>query len=284
MSLFNRLINKIKHEILRLIVTKKRWEYGVTSEKRDYELIVSLTSYPKRFCDLELCLKSLAIQSFKPNRIILWLGNDSDENDVDHLSRKYNEYGIEIYRDRDKNLFSHKKYYYPFLMYPESIIVTADDDLIYPADWLSSLYSSYKKHPTCISARRVHKIMWDSNNNFLPYNDWKGEIKQNNPSMCLLATTGAGTLFPPSCLSDEVLNYNVFLKYARSADDIWIKIISVLSNVKTVWAPNNMIMPTTINTNQVDALSFENVDNNVNDVVFRELCEYYSLDTGNFIE
>ena len=39
----------------------------------DKELIVSLTSYPKRFDILPITIQSLLNQTVKPDRIILWL-------------------------------------------------------------------------------------------------------------------------------------------------------------------------------------------------------------------
>ena len=48
---------------------------------RSRELIVSLTSYPKRFSTLHLTLKSLLTQSVRPDRVILWLA-EADKNAV----------------------------------------------------------------------------------------------------------------------------------------------------------------------------------------------------------
>ncbi len=280
----SRVHMKIKHETLRLRVKNQPWQNGVTEQKRNPHLIVSLTSYPKRFPELELCVKSLVNQKMKADRIILWLGNDADNDDMEKLKSKYAPYGVEIERDGENNYYSHKKYYYALSRFTKDIIVLADDDLIYPPDWLESLYLSYQQHPDCISARRVHRITWDEAGNPKPYVAWPGDVKAREPSHSLLATTGAGALIPPGCLREEVLNHGVFMEKARTADDLWIKIMAVLSGVKVTWTKNSMIMPTTINLRQDDELTTTNVENGVNDTVFRALCEYYHLGKEDFSE
>ncbi|MBR2822770.1 MAG: glycosyltransferase [Clostridia bacterium] len=278
----HRAYMKIKHELLRIQVRAKPWQQGVTEQKRDPEIIVSLTSYPRRFPELDLCIKSLVNQNMKADRIILWLGNDTALEDTEKLKRKYAPYGLEIHMDPENNFYSHKKYYYAMRSFPEAIIVTADDDLIYPPDWLFSLYQSYLKEPECISARRVHRIIWDQREKAMPYLTWPGEIKAKEPSHSLIATTGAGTLFPPGCLCGETFHHEVFMEKAKTADDLWIKIMAVLSDKKVVWAKNTMIMPTTINLHQQDSLTNQNVEDGKNDQIFGHLCEYYHLGKADF--
>jgi len=273
---------KLKHETLRSRVKKQEWQYGVTREKRDTRVIISLTSFPRRFPDLELCLKSLFNQEMKADRIILWLGNDASAEDVEALKKKYSGYGLEVIRDGENNYFSHKKYYYAMRDFPEAVIVTADDDLIYPTDWLGSMYRSYEKNPDCINARRVCRIAWDASGDPKPYVSWPGEVRAKVPSHDLVATTGAGALFPPGCLGKETLNHEVFMSKAKTADDLWIKIMAVLFGVRVVWAENSMIMPTTINLNQDVELANENVANGRNDAIFRDLCSHYHLGKEDF--
>ena len=278
----SRAYMKVKHEALRIKVKNEEWRVGVTQQKRNPEIMISLTSYPKRFPEIDLCIKSLVNQNMKADRIVLWLGNDTSIEEMERLKDKYASYGLEVYRDADNNFYSHKKYYYAMRDYPEDIIVTADDDLIYPSDWLSSLYRSYVKHPDCISARRVGRIAWNAQGEPLPYIKWPGEVKAKAPSHSLYATPGAGALFPPKCLDKEVLNHAVSIEKARTADDLWMKTMAVLSGVKVVWAENAMIMPTTINLHQDQELSNINVENGHNDIIFRDLCTYYHLGKDDF--
>lgn len=278
-----RIVNKVKHELLREQVKRADWNKGTTDLQKQPQIIVSLTSYPKRFPMIGLCLKSLCLQSVRPNHIIVWLGSDSGENEVNKLRVQYSQYGVEIRWDNEKNLYSHKKYYYALQEFPDDIIITADDDLIYPRDWVESLLKSYKKNPECVSARRVHQIAWQQDGSPKAYSKWIGEIRAEKPSHNLLATTGAGTLFPPRCFDKECFDSGVFMHYASTADDIWLKVMAILSNRKIVWANNKMPMPTTIDLNQNDKLEKVNCEGGGNDVVFRQLCRYYKLSMKDFI-
>lgn len=274
---------KVRHEALRYRTKMAKWQYGVTVQKRNPEIMISLTSYPKRFPLIDLCLKSLVNQKMKADRIVLWLGNDTSHDEAEKLRKKFGQYGVEIHRDAEANLRSHKKYYYALRDYPQDVIVLADDDLIYPPDWLESLVKSWREHPNCISARRVHRITWDDQDNPKPYCQWQGEVKSDIPAHDLVSTTGMGVLFPPKCLNKEVLNRNVFMEKALTADDLWLKVMAVISGVKVVWAKNNMMMPTTTNLHQEEELTMINVEKGMNDIVFHDLCLYYHIGKTQFI-
>ena len=280
----HRVINKVKHEISRYLVKIRKWEMGVRNSKGQPCVIVSLTSYPKRFSKLDLCIKSLCLQSVKPDRIILWLGNDSSDDELNDLSRKCAKYGLEIQRDAEKNLYSHKKYYYAMQQFADDIIVTADDDLIYPRNWLKSLLEEYKAYPDCICARRVHEIVWNTDGTPARYVEWKGEAEVTEPSHNLLATTGAGTLFPPHCFASQCFVEEVFMEKAMTADDIWLKIMAVVSGRKVVWVPNKMQMPTTVDVNQTERLENVNCDGGGNDKIFMTLLHHFNLNYDHFMK
>ena len=73
---------------------------GINQESgRKHEVIVSLTSYPKRMYDIHLCLYSLLVQDFKPDRLILWLANEQFPNGEDDIPRRVldlKQWGLEI--------------------------------------------------------------------------------------------------------------------------------------------------------------------------------------------
>ena len=83
---------KVKHEALRARVKKQDWEFGLSQDKRTPPVIISLTSFPRRFPELDLCLKSLFNQEMKADRIVLWLGNDASVEETEALRSRYSGY------------------------------------------------------------------------------------------------------------------------------------------------------------------------------------------------
>ena len=136
---------------------------GTNRIKREVPVIVSLTSYEERFKDLVISIYSLLNQTIKPDRIILWLSDEYDGvNDLPYEITRFIKNGLEIRFVKD--IKSYTKAIYAFKEYPEAIIVTADDDIYYPEDWLEKLYHSYITHPQDIQVHRAHRVKIIDNN------------------------------------------------------------------------------------------------------------------------
>ena len=181
--------------------------------------------------------------------------------------------GLEI-RWTDYDYKSFKKILPALQEFPDDIIITVDDDLIYDKCMIELLYESYKKYPNAISAMRVHRIMFDTSGNILPYREW---IKEDSSfigidRMDLMATTGAGTLFPPHILPDETLNWNKIQELCPYADDIWMKIMTVMNDINTVLVRENRRL-VYIADSQEETLW--NINCNENDIQLTNIIEYY---------
>src|SRR5690606_32802726 len=62
---------------------------------------------------------------------------------------------------------------------------------------------------------------WDWN-----YND------SSDLSDLIFPTTGFGTLYPPNCFYQDVIDNNIFQKLSSNADDVWLFWMCRLNNVK----------------------------------------------------
>ena len=82
---------------------------GVEEPSRQQKIIVSLTSYPERFRYLHLTVKSLLLQTVKPDKIILYLGDDARDAPLPEALVRLKKKGLSI-EYRTGNLRSHKKY------------------------------------------------------------------------------------------------------------------------------------------------------------------------------
>lgn len=273
-----RQIYKIQKILLRKIVKKSKYRYGINNKDRDLpKVIVSITTFPARIGKIDLCIKSILRQNFKPDRIIFWLGNDTKEEIAEEYLGKYKKYGVEYFIDSDNNYFSHKKYIYAFQKYSNCLNITLDDDLIYSKSLIKSLIKKYKKFPNSIIARRVHEITFNDKT-INQYNKWNWEcFTIKKPSFKLIATTGAGTLFPPNIFNSSDLDFDKIKEYALTADDIWLKMMAVKNNVRVVWAGNFLQMPVEIEENNEEALSNVNVHENKNDIYIKNIMRDFQI-------
>ena len=214
---------------------------------RTPRLIVSLTTYPERMFDIHYCLYSLLTQSLQPDMVILWLAEEEFPNreaDVSPQVLKLKENGLVI--KWCKNLKSYKKLIPALKEFPEDIIVTADDDVYYPADWLEKLYNSYTAAPQSIHAHRVHKIRFDWRKRIKPYLNWKFCISDSSSEFINFFTGAGGVLYPPRSLYGDVTNEELFEKLAPNADDIWFWAMALMrgTKIKVVDNPANSVMYT----------------------------------------
>ena len=216
-------------------------ETGVTKEKRNPRLIVSITSFGQRMYDVHFALYSLLNQTLKPDEIILWLG----EKEFPHkegnlpqsvLSLKNN--GLTIKWCKDMGPYT--KLIPALKEYPDDIIVTADDDIYYPRKFLELLYGAYLKEPQYIHCHRVHKITFDKNKNIQKYSKWIRQASNIESSLCNFLTGAGGVLYPPNSLYKDVLNDELFLKLSPTADDIWFWAMAVLNNTRINVIKNNI--------------------------------------------
>lgn len=223
-------------------------ELGITKEKRKKQLIISLTSFPERIYDSHFTIYSLLNQSLKPDKVILWLAQNqfpNGESDIPYniLNLKKNGLSIEWCDD----LKSYKKLIPSLKKYPNHIIITADDDLYYPEDWLKTLYEDYKKNPNCIISKRARVISVNSDNTLSNYENWSLSYEERAPSFLNFSTNGAGSLFPPNSLHESIFDENTFKKLCPNGDDIWIWAMSVLNKTKIKCIKDNFVELTYVN-------------------------------------
>ncbi|MCQ2146048.1 MAG: glycosyltransferase [Bacteroidales bacterium] len=215
-------------------------EMGVTEHKwLDSDIIVSLTTYGDRVFEAYLAIESIMQGSIKPNKIILWLSEQEFANKtlpVTLLRQK--ERGLEIKFTKD--IRSYKKIIPAIVQYPNSYIVTIDDDLIYTFDFLEKLVNSYKEDPNYIYAYRVHKMLLRGDS-VASYLDWQKNCSETIASPLYFFTTGGGVLFPISKMDKETLNESVFMGICSSADDVWMNAMVIKSGltVKRIYSHNH---------------------------------------------
>lgn len=251
---------------------------GVTNIRYfDEEIIISLTSYGIRVNMVYLVIESLFQQIVKANKIILWL----DEAEFTKLEElpialiRMQERGLEI--KFYKNIRSYKKLIPTLKEYSDQIIITVDDDIMYPIDFIEKLLNNYKKNPNRIYYYRGHSIQ-NSKKGVLPYKQWMNKESEN---LLLNFPTGiGGILYPPNCFCEEVTKEEIFMKICPYGDDIWFKVMSLLKGIEcekikiTEKFEEKFL---SLEELQEISLSKKNLDDGFNDKQIKKVFEYYNI-------
>ncbi len=112
----------------------------------------------------------------------------------------------------------------------DDIIITADDDVLYHPEWLSSLVSAgnkYPEHLVCARARVIKKSIFGGWQN---YSRWS-LVNIPKSGMDILPTGCAGIMYKKSLLDLEFLNDRKFMKIAATTDDLWFRMASMRRGV-----------------------------------------------------
>ena len=183
------------------------------------EIIVSLTTYGKRLYDVATTIESIMQGSLKPNRIVLWLGDEMRAIRLPITLLNQQKRGLEI--NYCKDIRSYKKLIPTLKKYPEATIITIDDDVLYHYDLVEKMVNEHQRYPNHIIANRIHKIKLNNKGKPLKYMDWKFNDNPTDDSPLNFWTGVGGVLYPPQSLHPEVLNESVFMDICKYADDIW---------------------------------------------------------------
>lgn len=255
--------------------------YGLNTEKRDVNITVSFTTYPPRIDAAKYVADTMLRQTVKPDRVIMvlskeeYLSKESLPTEYKNLELR----GLTIVFD--EGLKPHNKYHYAMRHFFESLIITVDDDVFYPENLIETLVRSYQKYPSAISALRTHRMLFDGDA-LRPYNDWDFESTYTDqPAFDLIATGGAGVLYPPHCFAAKrelLFDASVIKATCLGADDIWLKFMELLCDIPVVNAslcPSSLL---TVPNSQKHSLSSKNVDKRQNDIAIQNIMRHLDID------
>lgn len=240
------------------------------------QIIVSLTTYGKRIYDVHLTIESLFRQTIKPSKIILWLAeNEFNQKNIPCMLKNLQRKGLEI--GFCKDLKSYKKLIPTLKKYPDDVIITVDDDIIYSFDLIEKLIHKHEKNKTSIIASRAHKYKLKSEKEFFSYNKWEKEVKEDKN---LFLTSGAGTLFPPKVFDKDFFDISKIFELSPFADDIWINAMLLKNNKKIILIDEErkyLEKHVLIKTGQDIALHLINLGQSRNDTQLKSVFDYYNL-------
>jgi hypothetical protein len=182
--------------------------------------VVSLTSYGKRIDTAYLAIESIAGGSLLPSELILWLDDQARFESLPIELERLEQRGLTV--RRCKNYGPHKKYY-PYVDSQKNFavpLVTADDDVLYPADWLCTLTAAFERNPRVVSGYRA-RVMSFQGDRIAPYVQWT-LCGTTTPSWRHVLNGVSGAIYPPQLLAALKNAGSEFEKCCPKADDVWL--------------------------------------------------------------
>lgn len=172
---------------------------------------------------------------------------------------------------------SHRKLVHSLELYPNNVIVTCDDDLMYNPSWLQRLYQDHLIFPDRIITHECREIAYDPQGKLLNYSEWKTQTEPGVSSPWMMPIGYGGVLYPPAVLHPDVTRADLYLALAPRADDLWFKAMSYLKGTTTQRSQHPGQKPTPILGSQKVSLKHTNVRENGNYQQWQAICDHYKI-------
>lgn len=238
--------------------------------------VVSLTSYPGRIATVDQTIRSILNQDIPPKEVVLYLADSQfPEREGGLPSSLTDLLGKGLVIRWCEDMRSYKKLIPALSDYPEDIIITADDDVIYPGNWLRTLLTAHFRQPEEVQCLRGRKILMEQGH-FLPYSEYR-LIKYDEPSSFFILQTGlGGCLYKKSMLHEDVARKELFTSLCADGDDIWFWAMAVLKGTKIHWCAPGLNDPLYIEgTQESGTCLWEQNKQGGNDEHFMKLVNHY---------
>ncbi|MGC2514020.1 MAG: hypothetical protein WA383_05825, partial [Terriglobales bacterium] len=198
----------------------------------------------KRIRTVYLAIESIGRGRLRPSRIILWLDDRAAFENSPATIRRLVQRGLEV--KLCENYGPHKKYY-PYLQSLqkfEAPLVTADDDVFYPRDWLRELAQAFQQFPNVVNCYRA-RIMTINERGIEQYESWES-VTSTQPSVYHVATGVSGVIYPPALLRSLKEAGNGFVDSCLKSDDLWLHLHAVRAGYKVRQIRAQALLPLSI--------------------------------------
>ena len=245
----------------------------------DKRVIISLTSFPARINWVSNTIKSLLIQKYPIEKIILWLS--SEEFTIDTIPQSLKELECELFEIRlvKGNIKSHKKYYYALKEFSDCYVITVDDDHCYSDVLVNNLMRLNEQYPNDVCANVIRIIRTAENNKFAPYKEWT-KIAPDKPkeSDLFVAIGYGGVLYPPHIMDNMLFDEEKIKEICPFADDLWLKGNEMNMGIKIASGGTHFVHPITISGTQAFALQRINMSKSMkNDEQWENICKFFGI-------
>lgn len=249
-------------------------DHPLNREKRDEIVVASLTSYPARINCVWLVVKSLFLQTYKPDRVILWLAEEQfPTKELPRNLTIMQNYGLEIKWVKD--IYGHKKYRVPVIEQTSNeVVITFDDDIVYSPKCIERLMAVHKKHPNSLVCERGQT--YDDKKECNP-GRWKtiSDTGVIVPTYSMNPSPGGGCLIPFGAFHPDAVKEECFRRLAYKNDDLWYMFMCAANKTRMIKTRKYHKIFSLVEGSQIEQMATENVMGNQNNVVMEGLKKAY---------
>jgi hypothetical protein len=219
-------------------------------------------------------IESIAEGTIKPKRLILYLDNSFKQNKIPETIKRLERRGLEIIFCHDDG--PHKKYR-PYLLSQNTHtcpLVTADDDVLYPKNWLNDLLYAHEINSKIIYCHRA-RIFKQIDLEVAPYRTW-APCKNTEAGRDVFSLGVSGVIYPASFLNQLIAlsSLNTFCDIAPNADDIWLNMLARFWGYKKQQIRNEPAEFAQIPLSSSSALHHKNVAQGGNDLQMKKMTAF----------
>lgn len=248
-----------------------RLRYEKTSPANNpLPIVISLTSIPSRLSTLDITIASLLHQSKQAQTIVLWL-NSALKNKLPARLLKLQSDTFKIRYCEGTS--SYRKLLPSLKAYGDKTIVTCDDDMIYPQNWLENLYHTHLENQGCVISQVGRLIKRDKQGTLASYKAWPF-IRSKCAGGNFLPIGYGGVLYPCNTFTEQVFDEDLYSKLSPKADDLWFKAMAYLNGKQAVCA-SEKARPIPIIRSQQMSLNSSNIAKDGNRLQWQALCEHF---------
>lgn len=193
-------------------------------------LVVTLTTYGQRTVKVARTIESIGRGKQRPSRIILWIDDKQIFSSLPEQLKRLEARGLDV--RSCSNYGPHTKYF-PFVSSVNGNtghFVTADDDILYPRNWLARLAETSTENPDDIVCHRAHRLEMAGVDRIKPYAEWPS-VDSIERGMTVFPTGVSGVLYPPEMGRALYIRGTKFSDVAPTADDVWLHSVALASGI-----------------------------------------------------
>lgn len=248
---------------------------ALNKDKREETIIASLTTYPARIETVDLAIRTIFMQSMRPDRVVLWLAEEQfPSKQLPPKLVLLQKQGLEVRFCKDYR--SHKKYFLALQEQKYSeVIITFDDDILYDPHTIERAVLKHRERPKALVVNQAMIPVINSDGSIAPYSMWSEANSKNYHHQILSPLTGSGCLYPYSALTAKAFNWDIIERNAKSTDDLWIFFQCILAGTPIILSNQRSKIFTVVKGSQTSNLSQQNCVGDGNNQNLQNLMKIY---------